>query len=84
MEEGAQQLNTQDKCMPLHLDATAATSKLDVKESSTALQIDELKRKLKEANEKLQIADVVNRKPEKTKRKLLHQIKRLQNQKRYV
>lgn len=45
-------------------------------------KIEELKRKLKKANEKLQIADTVVYEAEKAKRNLLQQIRKLKSQKR--
>lgn len=77
--------DTQERSIQFSFDAIAATSKSDVNESTlepALLQIEELKRKLKEANEKLQIADTVVYKTEKTKKILLQQIRKLKSQKR--
>lgn len=77
--------DTQERSIQFSFDAIAATSKSDVNETTlepALLQIEELKRKLKEANEKLQIADTVLYKTEKTKKILLQQIRKLKSQKR--
>ncbi|KMQ85600.1 vam6 vps39-like protein, partial [Lasius niger] len=58
---------------------TAITSEISTDKSiseSAVLQIEDLKKKLKAANEKLQIANVVIRKVEKTKKNLLQQDER--------
>lgn len=64
---------------------TAITSEISTDKSiseSAVLQIEDLKKKLKAANEKLQIANVVIHKVEKTKKNLLQQVRKLKSQRR--
>lgn len=81
--EDIQQLNNQGSS--LQHDTTTVTTTSDINETtlrSALLEIETLKRKLKEANEKLQIADKVVSKTQKTKKNLLHLVRKLKSQKR--
>ncbi|XP_077265802.1 uncharacterized protein LOC143899402 [Temnothorax americanus] len=79
MEQDTEQINIQERSIQFH-DASA-TSKSDDGELSLAgsalLEIEELKRKLNEANKKLHVANVVIHKAEKTNRNLLQRIRKL-------
>lgn len=88
--EGTQSTSTSEKSMQVHLNATIATptsgnttsENNPVTLKSALLQIQALRKKYNEANEKLQIGDTVVRKANKTKRKLLQQIRQLKSKNR--
>lgn len=83
--DGTQEIIIQESPTQFHIHASTATFESNVNQStleSVSLQVEELEKKLKESNEKLQRADIIIRKGEKTKRNLLQQIKKLKSRKR--